>query len=135
MMILQNAPEVHHRLPSRRILEQPGKRGFMTVRCILGIALISIVVIWAVASYTAVRIVFARTFGRTGWENYPERPDYSYFQKTVSREPVSFPSGKNTLRGYIYGKEKTNGLIVFSHGILCGHEYALPFIAALVDRG
>lgn len=60
---------------------------------------------------------------------------YSHFKDDYPREEVSFKSGRNTLRGYIYGMENDKGLIVFAHGIGGGHESYMSMIVKLVDKG
>ena len=60
---------------------------------------------------------------------------YSHYEKKYPREEVTFLSGKNTLRGYIYGMDNDKGLIVFAHGIGGGHESYMPMLINLVDKG
>ena len=60
--------------------------------------------------------------------------DEKYKDKYPMRE-VSFPSGDETLRGYILGEYNDKALAVFSHGIWSGPEEYLPIMTYLVDRG
>lgn len=60
---------------------------------------------------------------------------YDHYQPDYPREEVSFRSGKNTLKGYIYGLDNNDGLIVFAHGIGSGHEVYLGLLTRLIDCG
>ncbi len=63
---------------------------------------------------------------------------YLYDEKTRAAYPrrqVSFPSGKETLAGYIYGEDNDKALAVFSHGIFSGPDEYLPIITYMVDHG
>jgi pimeloyl-ACP methyl ester carboxylesterase len=48
---------------------------------------------------------------------------------------VSFMSGKNQLRGYIYGEENDQGLVVMAHGVGQGAERYLPETLFFANRG
>lgn len=48
---------------------------------------------------------------------------------------ISFKSGKNLLRGYIYGSENKKGIIVMSHGMGVTSDYYIPEILWLVEHG
>ncbi|WP_022747724.1 alpha/beta hydrolase family protein [Lachnobacterium bovis] len=54
--------------------------------------------------------------------------------KDLNRREVEFYSGKNKLRGYVYGEENKD-MIVFSHGIWSGHEDYMAFLKWFIDRG
>lgn len=78
-----------------------------------------------------------KNFGRG---EYPERRFsanyfYDHYEAEYPREEVSFRSGENTLKGFIYGMDNDSGLIVFAHGIGSGHELYLSMITRLVDCG
>ena len=60
---------------------------------------------------------------------------YDHYENAYPRDEVSFQSGENTLKGFIYGAGSKKGLIVFSHGIGSGHELYLGLITRLVDCG
>ena len=113
-----------------------GKRriGFRLASAAGGITLLAA----AMSAYTC--YTMKKEFGRGG---YPERR-FSYqkryypdFCGTHSRIGVSFMSGKNTLRGFIYGSDiqSPKGLIVFAHGITVGHESYINQLMWFVDRG
>ena len=60
---------------------------------------------------------------------------YDHYENDYPREEVSFRSGENTLKGFLYGMDNKKGLIVFAHGIGGGHEFYLGIITRLVDCG
>ncbi len=72
--------------------------------------------------------------------SYPDRRltaewYYEDYAADHPREEVSFMSGRNRLKGWIYGAENTRGLVVFAHGIGCGHEDYINLIMELADDG
>jgi alpha-beta hydrolase superfamily lysophospholipase len=61
---------------------------------------------------------------------------YDHYEAEYPRQEVSFRSGDNVLKGYIYGLNNDKGVIVFAHGLGGAHDDRyLPLITALVDRG
>ena len=60
---------------------------------------------------------------------------YPAFAAEYPREEVEFPSGDLMLKGWIYGAENTEKLIVFAHGIGCGSEAYVNQFCWFVDRG
>lgn len=60
---------------------------------------------------------------------------YDHYRDNYPRREVTFPSGGETLKGYIYGEENDKALIVFSHGIWSGPEEYLGIITYFVDNG
>jgi dienelactone hydrolase len=54
---------------------------------------------------------------------------------SLPREKVWFYSGKNRLEGFIYGKDKTNGLVVISSGIYSYADEYDKIITHLIDEG
>ncbi len=63
---------------------------------------------------------------------------YMYDEKYSAdypRRQVNFPSGNETLTGYIYGEKNDKALAVFSHGIFSGPDEYLPIITYMVDHG
>lgn len=81
-------------------------------------------------------LVLKRNFSRGA---YPSEPTatlyYGAYADRYPRRAISFPSGKNTLRGYVYGEGNARGLVVFAHGIKTGHQTYLREILWLVDAG
>ena len=70
----------------------------------------------------ATAFIMGRQFGRG---DYPEDRSseqtafgwYPVFEADYPREEVEFQSGRLMLRGWIYGAEHTDRLLVFAHGI------------------
>ena len=87
------------------------------------------------SSYLVVRSIFGDIFRRWKLEEFSPKQRYQAVAEEFPRRSVSFYSGKNKLQGYVYGEEKQKGLVVFSHGILSGHEDYLGAILELVKRG
>lgn len=50
-------------------------------------------------------------------------------------ENVTFASGKNSLEGYVFGKDNTKGLVIFSHGMGVTCDYYLPEAQYLAKQG
>ncbi|SEH42464.1 Alpha/beta hydrolase family protein [Ruminococcus flavefaciens] len=101
------------------------------------IALFLFLIISFVIAYIITSKEMSKSFGRG---DYPDRNKaatwfYDHYENEYPREEVSFKSGDNTLKGYIYGMDNNKGLIVFAHGIGSGHEMYLSLITRLVDCG
>ncbi len=68
-------------------------------------------------------------------------PNFRYFTAKdfddITAEPISFPSGKTTLRGFIYRPlgPKPDKLLIFLMGIGAGHHAYMHVIRALVLHG
>ena len=52
-----------------------------------------------------------------------------------SRKAVSFQSGNNTLKGYVYGEGNDKGLVVIAPGRATSAEEYLPEALFFVDNG
>ncbi|MGN0616012.1 alpha/beta hydrolase family protein [Ruminococcus flavefaciens] len=95
------------------------------------------IIISIVVGYVITCVEMNKNFGRG---DYPEKRFaatyfYDHYENDYPRQEVSFLSGENTLKGYIYGGSNDKGLIVFAHGIGGGHEYYLKLLTKLVDDG
>ena len=100
-----------------------------------------IFVIFVIVSFIIAYVVtsneMSKSFGRG---DYPDTRKsagwlYDHYEEEYPREEVSFRSGDNTLKGFIYGMDNDNGLIVFAHGIGSGHEVYLSLLTRLIDCG
>ena len=60
---------------------------------------------------------------------------YPAFAADYPRESADFPYGDLTLKGYLYGMENTDRLLVFAHGIGTGHEAYMNQLCWFVDHG
>lgn len=91
----------------------------------------------AAAGFIITSIEMEKNFSRGDYEDprYTKRYFYDHYSADYPREEVSFTSGENTLKGFIYGSDNDKGLIVFAHGIGTGHEGYLYLITEFVDKG
>lgn len=70
-----------------------------------------------------------------------KNPDVKYFEVSdfpgLEKSPVSFTSGKNTLRGgiYSYPLQRYRGLVIFSHGMWGGHINYMTEIEHFAKNG
>lgn len=105
-------------------------------RLVVSLVLTGIAIIFC-AGMILTTVLMRQRFCRVDYPDpkYSYSYRYSHFEKDYPREEVSFRSGKNMLRGYIYGMENDKGLIVFAHGIGGGHESYMTLLVKLVDRG
>lgn len=94
-----------------------------------------LLVIFVVVSFALISHFMKQYFNRSEQEKYANEmrwADYEDFQ----RETVTFPSGKETLTGYIYGKDNTSkGLVVVSHGLGSFSEGYIGETKYFVDNG
>ena len=95
----------------------------------LKIALIIIII--------TVAIIFSAGMAITSYlmgQNF-SRGDYEHYSGDYPRTEVSFKSGGNELKGFIYGGNNDKGLLVFAHGIGGGHEDYMKTLIWFVDKG
>lgn len=81
--------------------------------------------------------LMGKNFGRGDYDDPRFTTEYYYehYKADYPREEVEFQSGKNTLKGFIYGAENDKGLLVFAHGIGSGHEHYMKNLMWFVDNG
>ena len=85
-------------------------------------------------------LIMRMNFGRG---DYPEDRSsrntafgwYPAFAADHPRQEVEFPSGDLNLKGWIYGAENTDRLLVFAHGISSGHEAYVNQLLWFADHG
>ena len=97
--------------------------------------ILTILIIYILTGTLATAVFFKKTFSSCKIQKYSAVWPYEHYRGKYPRREVSFPSGKETLRGYVYGGDNDKGLIVFSHGIFSGPDEYLGIITAMVDRG
>ena len=98
---------------------------------ILIVLFLGFVVITGLMHYTV-----TSSFTRGDYPDYPVvKYRYDHYQSHYPREEVSFLSGKNHLRGFLYGDKDADRLLVFSHGLGSGHEDYINEIIYMVDAG
>lgn len=91
--------------------------------------------VFVVASFVLINHFMKEYFNRSEQKKYSEYMRWADY-KNFERETVTFPSGKETLTGYIYGKENTaKGLVVISHGLGSYSEGYIAETKYFVDNG
>ncbi len=102
---------------------------------VMMIVVISAVVIFVVVSFALINHYMKQYFSRSEQKQYSEYmrwADYEDFE----RETVTFPSGDETLTGYIYGMDNAaKGLVVISHGLGEDSEGYIGETKYFVDNG
>lgn len=99
------------------------------------------ILVFVAAIFTAATIITAvnmdANFGRGEYPDPRFTLDYLYehYAAEYPRVEVSFKSGENTLKGFIYGAENDKALLVFAHGIGNVHEGYMNELLWFVDRG
>lgn len=106
-----------------------------TIKIML-ISIIVLIVFFSIGSMIFIKMTYERSFSRV------DKPDrkYSGFLRysdldEYEQTEVEFKSGKNILKGYIYGGENNKGLVVISHGLGFGSESYLSETIYFVDKG
>lgn len=86
-------------------------------------------------SYILINHFMKEYFGRVEQKKYSEYMRWGDFED-FPRETVTFPSGSETLTGYIYGKDNTSqGLVIISHGLSKESEKYIGETKYFVDNG
>ena len=104
-------------------------------KIILGVAIF--LVFFIVVAFFLVKNLYDKSFARY---DRPE-PAYSGFIRfsdvadKMDITEVQFPSGPNTLAGYIFGSENNKGLVVIAHGLGGGAESYLSDTMYFVEQG
>lgn len=88
-----------------------------------------------IALMIGTHVLMKQNFPRGEYAEYSMTYRYDRYEDDYPRTPVSFKSGENTLKGYVYGGNNDKGLIVVAHGIGGGHEGYINEIVWFVDRG
>lgn len=97
----------------------------------------SVLVVIFAAGMIVTSVLMRKNFSRGDYRDprFSAYYRWEHFQADYPRDEVSFKSGKNTLKGFIYGKDNDKGLIVFAHGIGGGHEGYINELLWFVDNG
>lgn len=106
----------------------------------LKIALIIIIITVAIifsAGMAITSYLMGQNFSRGDYGDPRYMTDYYYehYSGDYPRTEVSFKSGGNELKGFIYGGNNDIGLLVFAHGIGGGHEDYMKTLIWFVDKG
>lgn len=105
---------------------------------IIALVIVLAVIIGLFAAATAVTSHYMNLNFKRGEYSDPRLiTDYYYehYANEYPRVEVSFKSGENTLLGFIYGADNDKALLVFAHGIGCGHEDYMKNLIWFVDKG
>ena len=107
------------------------------VKRIIIIIIVLFFIISCVVGYIITCVEMNKNFGRGDYPDrrYTAKYFYDHYENDYPRREISFMSGENELKGFIYGADNKRGLIVFAHGIGSGHEFYLKLLLSLVDRG
>ncbi len=93
------------------------KKSRRIIRIVLTVAGV-LLVVFVVSSFLLINHYMKVYFNRSEQKKYSEYLRWADFAD-FPRETVTFVSGKETLTGYIYGKDKpAKGLVVVSHGLI-----------------
>lgn len=102
---------------------------------IIIIAVCLLAAVYVIGSFCLVNYFFNEYFHRSEpgkFSAYLRWEDFDDFE----RETVTFPSGEETLTGYIYGKDNTaQGLVVISHGLGGDSEGYISETKYFADHG
>lgn len=99
------------------------------------ISVIAFVVIACIVTMIVVSALMRENFSRGEYPEYTTSYRYDHYAADYPREEVSFMSGRNTLKGWIYGADNDKGLVVVAHGIGGGHENYIDEIVWFADKG
>jgi pimeloyl-ACP methyl ester carboxylesterase len=105
----------------------------------LTVAALALCVLFSGCTIVALE-AYSQAFGRVKelsargeWLTYHFWSDIN--QASYPRQEVRFPSGKNSLQGFIYGAANTNGLVIISHGLGGTADGYFPMIMYFVNNG
>ena len=94
------------------------------------------VLVFSLSSVIFSAVFFHFMFARRDSVREYVRIDYSLIDTgQYTRRAVSFLSGENTLKGYLYGEQNKNGLIIIAPGISSDADAHLAEIMSFVDSG
>lgn len=104
---------------------------------IIALAVLMLLTVLFTAATVITAVNMDANFGRGEYPDPRFTLDYFYehYAADYPRVEVSFKSGENTLRGFIYGAENDKALLVFAHGIGNVHEGYMNELLWFVDRG
>lgn len=98
------------------------------------ISLAAFILIFSAGSMLFIKSAYDSHFQRAEKLEYSGYLGYNYLEG-YDRTMVEFESGKNTLKGYIYGRENTKGLVVIAHGLGFGADNYMAETVYFVDHG
>ena len=104
-------------------------------RKIIYISFISLILLFSVSSMIFVATTYQSNFPRYDKKEYSGYLKYSDVKDSYNRTAVSFQSGDNTLKGYVYGEGSDKGLVIIAPGRGTNSEEYLPEALFFVDHG
>jgi len=111
------------------------------------ITLIVLVGVYFGVTYFGSQAIYNTTYKAVGKFDYPLakygqydallEANYEEYRQFMSRRIIKFPSGENTLTGYLYGSQEgvVNGVVVISHGIYSNADSYLAEIKYFLECG
>jgi len=104
-------------------------------RKIIFISLISLIILFSASSMIFVAKTYQSYFPRFDKPKYVGYLQYSDVKDSYNRQAVSFQSGNNSLKGYVYGEGNDKGLVVIAPGRATSVEEYLADALFFVDNG
>ena len=102
---------------------------------IILISLIAFVILFSAGSMIFIAKTYRSNFPRYEEKKYSGYLKYSDVKENYGRTAIQFPSGGNTLKGYVYGEANDKGLVVIAPGRGTSQEEYLPETLFFVDKG
>lgn len=106
-----------------------------TWKKILKISLLVLLVLYLSGSIVAVEVIYPSMFHRVEAPDYSGYLCYSDIAADYPRQTLQFPSGDETLTGWLYGSEDAEALVVMAHGLGSTAESYLHITRWFVDQG
>lgn len=100
------------------------------------ISIIAVVLLVLIIGFVMIHTLINQSFSRGDYPDYPVT-DYFYdhYAEDYPREEVSFLSGENELKAYLYGEDDAERLLIFLHGLGGAHESYMSEILYISDHG
>lgn len=83
----------------------------------VAIALAAFIALTLIVTLTVCKILLNDMFGRVDADDYSLSTVFSADETGIEKREIEFKSGKNTLRGHLWGDKSSKKLAVISHGI------------------
>lgn len=91
-------------------------------------------IVFTVLTTTIIKISYGAIFTKYTANEHSSNLSYNDVKNQYERTIIHFNSGKNRLKGYLYGADNNKGLIVMAHGLGGGAESFLALIIYFVDH-
>ena len=97
--------------------------------------LLAALLLFSFVSMTGILFIFQTFFSRFEKNYHTGYLSYEDVKDQYDRSVITFPSGKNNLKGYLYGETQHKGLVVIVHGLGGGADSYLAETLYFVDQG